>query len=131
MGDFEPALQATGEQLSGPPTYPMGLGNTLYSCAHIYSTHVEDYELKNAIGYGSSAVVYLANYKPLNEVLCIKQFDLDQFERNQIDELRREIQVMSLCRHANVLPIKASFVHSSKLWIVMPFLSAGKHKLTW
>ena len=81
--------------------------------------------LKNVVGHGSSAIVYLADYKPSHEVLCIKQIDLDQFERNQIDELRREIQVMSLCRHTNVLPIKASFVHGSKLWIVMPFLASG------
>ena len=44
------------------------------------------------IGYGSSAIVYLAAYKPLHVDVCIKQIDLDQFERNQIDELRKEIR---------------------------------------
>ncbi|KGG51364.1 hypothetical protein DI09_37p10 [Mitosporidium daphniae] len=51
--------------------------------------------------------------------------DLDRFERNQIDELRKEIQVMSLCRHPNLLPILTTFVHKTKLWIVTPFLSGG------
>lgn len=32
---------------------------------------------------------------------------------------------MRMCRHANVLPVLAAFVHESKLWIVMPFLAAG------
>jgi len=41
-----------------------------------------------SLGYGSSAVVYIANYKPLNKNVAIKMIDLDQFERNQIDELR-------------------------------------------
>jgi hypothetical protein len=40
------------------------------------------------IGYGSSAVVFDATYKPSNKKVAIKIIDLDWFERNQIDELR-------------------------------------------
>lgn len=40
------------------------------------------------LGYGSSAVVYEAIYKPLKKRVAIKMIDLDMFERNQIDELR-------------------------------------------
>ena len=40
------------------------------------------------LGYGSSAVVYNAIYKPLNKQVAVKTIDLDRFERNQIDELR-------------------------------------------
>ena len=47
------------------------------------------------------------------------------FERNQIDELRREIQIMSLSKHPNLLPIYSSFVNGSRLYIVTPFLSSG------
>lgn len=47
-----------------------------------------DYELGKPIGFGSSAVVYIALYKPLNKNVAIKMIDLDMFERNQIDELR-------------------------------------------
>lgn len=52
--------------------------------------------------------------------------DMDQFEQSQIDELRREIQIMSLCRHDNVLPIHRSFMHDSKLCIVTPVMTAGE-----
>jgi len=90
-----------------------------------YSMNTTDYEIGNPIGYGSSAVVYIANYKPLNKNVAIKMIDLDQFERNQIDELRREIQNMNLCRHPNLLPVFGSFVNGSKLYIVTPYLSAG------
>ncbi|KAL3898936.1 MAG: hypothetical protein SGCHY_002394 [Lobulomycetales sp.] len=84
-----------------------------------------DYELGKPIGFGSSAVVYIALYKPLNKNVAIKMIDLDMFERNQIDELRREIQIMSLSKHQNLLPVHGSFVNESKLYIVTPFLSAG------
>jgi serine/threonine protein kinase len=71
-------------------------------------------------------VVYNAYYKPLNKRVAIKVIDLDMFERNQIDELRRETQVMALCKHANVLRVNGAFVTDSKLYIVTPYLSAGK-----
>jgi len=90
-----------------------------------YSMSVSDYEIGNPIGYGSSAVVYIAKYKPLNKNVAIKMIDLDMFERNQIDELRREIQIMNLCRHPNLLTVFGSFVEGSKLYIVTPYLSAG------
>jgi hypothetical protein len=77
------------------------------------------------VGYGSSAVVYDAYYKPLNRRVAIKVIDLDMFERNQIDELRRETQVMALCKHPNVLRVNGAFVADSKLYIVTPYLSAG------
>lgn len=47
-----------------------------------------DYELGTPIGFGSSAIVYIAKYKPLQKNVAIKMIDLDMFERNQIDELR-------------------------------------------
>jgi hypothetical protein len=40
------------------------------------------------VGYGSSAIVYSAIYKPLNKQVAVKIIELDRFERNQIDELR-------------------------------------------
>src|SRR5690606_23011671 len=82
------------------------------------------------IGYGSSAVVYNAYYKPLNKRVAINVIDLDLFERHQIDELRRQTQVMALCKHPNVLRVNGAFVTDSKLYIVTPYLSAGRSRPT-
>lgn len=46
------------------------------------------------LGYGSSAVVYEAIYKPLKKRVAVKMIDLDMFERNQIDELRVFITII-------------------------------------
>ncbi|CAO3652281.1 unnamed protein product [Cunninghamella blakesleeana] len=51
--------------------------------------------------------------------------DLDMFERNQIDELRRETALMALSKHENILPVYSSFVSGSKLAIITPYLSGG------
>ncbi|KAL0076820.1 kinase-like domain-containing protein [Phycomyces blakesleeanus] len=90
-----------------------------------WANRIEDFDMKHPIGYGSSAVVYEAVYKPLNKRVAIKILDLDMFERNQIDELRRETALMALSKHPNVLRVYGSFVSGSKLYIVTPYLSAG------
>ncbi|KAJ3354165.1 hypothetical protein HDU83_005771 [Entophlyctis luteolus] len=54
----------------------------------VFSMRFEDYELGNPIGYGSSAIVYIAKYLPINKIVAVKVIELDMFERNQIDELR-------------------------------------------
>ncbi|KAG0021757.1 hypothetical protein BGZ80_001772 [Entomortierella chlamydospora] len=110
------------------PASPIG-NLSMSSLVHpedVFSNNPEDYDIRLPIGYGSSAVVYNAYYKPLNKRIAIKVIDLDMFERNQIDELRRETQVMALCKHPNVLRVNGAFVTDSKLYIVTPYLSAGK-----
>ncbi|ORZ04369.1 kinase-like domain-containing protein, partial [Absidia repens] len=76
-------------------------------------------------GYGSSAIVYGAVYLPMKKLVALKMIDLDMFERNQIDELRRETALMALSKHPNVLKVYGSFVNGSKLYIITPYLSFG------
>ncbi|KAI9188653.1 hypothetical protein H9P43_000074 [Blastocladiella emersonii ATCC 22665] len=91
----------------------------------VYSNHVEDYVLGETIGIGASAHVVAATYLPTQRQLAVKVVDLDRFERCQIEELRKEIQVMSLCRHPHLLPIYRSFVTDNHLHIVTPLRTAG------
>ncbi|KAG2234608.1 hypothetical protein INT48_003416 [Thamnidium elegans] len=90
-----------------------------------WANKYDDFDIGNPIGYGSSAVVYEAIYKPLKKRVAIKMIDLDMFERNQIDELRRETALMALSKHPNVLRVYGSFVNGAKLYIVTPYLAAG------
>lgn len=76
-------------------------------------------------GYGATATVHLARYLPTNEQVAIKMVDMDMFAPRQIDELRKELQIMNLCCHDNLLPVLQSFAHESRLCIVTPIMSAG------
>lgn len=60
------------------------------------NNNMDDYEMKQPIGYGSSAIVYCAIYLPHNKRVAIKVIDLDMFERNQIDELRVSFSLLFL-----------------------------------
>lgn len=119
---------------SGVPS-SLSMAQTLSSSSSAdssFSMSPDDYKLDQVIGQGSSAIVYLATYQKSSsscegkpQKVSIKVIDLDMFERNQIDELRRELQIMTLSKHPNLLPVHGSFVNGSKLFIVTPFLSAG------
>ncbi|CAG8731158.1 22902_t:CDS:10, partial [Racocetra persica] len=109
------------------PKRSLSSGSTLMgsSTDDNLSSNVEDYDINkdNPIGYGASARVYSAIYKPLSKKVAVKMINLDFFERNQIDE--RETQLMSLSKHPNVLRVYGSFVNESILYIVTPYMSAG------
>ncbi|KAI8141504.1 kinase-like domain-containing protein [Fennellomyces sp. T-0311] len=116
-----PSSSRTDELMTNLSTTSLGTQITDTNWAN----RLEDFELQSPVGYGSSAVVYSAIYKPLKKQVAIKIIDLDMFERNQIDELRRETALMTLSKHPNVLRVYGSFVNGSKLYIVIPYLSAG------
>ena len=42
-----------------------------------------------------------------------------------MDDIRKEINIMSSCRHKNVVSYYVSFIDDSDLWLVMPLLGAG------
>ncbi|KAI9254822.1 kinase-like domain-containing protein [Sporodiniella umbellata] len=113
----------TNTSISDIPPSPIPQSATVTE-NHI-SDQIDDFDIKEPIGYGSSAIVYKAIYKPLNKPMALKMIDLDKFERNQIDELRRETALMALCKHPNVLRVYGSFVNGSKLYIITPYLFGG------
>ncbi|KAI8880806.1 kinase-like protein, partial [Backusella circina FSU 941] len=109
-----------------PPTpIPTATIHSQQSVHDVHFNQMDEFEIGEAIGYGSSAIVYKAIYKPTQKRMALKMIDLDMFERNQIDELRRETALMALSKHPNVLRVYGSFVNGSKLYIVTPYLAGG------
>lgn len=83
------------------------------------------YKIIEEIGVGVSAVVYKAICIPMNSaVVAIKSIDLDR-SRADFDEIRKETQILSLLSHPNILNSHCSFTVDRRLWVVMPFMSAG------
>lgn len=93
-----------------------------------YSSKADDYDVLRNIGAGATASVYSAIYKPNQSVIAIKTVNLEEIglDDSRLDALRKEIQIMTLCRHPHLLEVYQSFVHSSQLYIVTPIMSAGK-----
>ncbi len=90
-----------------------------------YTNDIKDYQLLYIIGQGASANVHMGRYIKMDKLVAIKQIHIEKFERHHIDELRNEIQIMSICRHPNLLPIHKSFINQENLWIITPVQNGG------
>ncbi|KAI8364956.1 kinase-like domain-containing protein [Blakeslea trispora] len=92
-----------------------------------YSSRSEDYDAIRIVGSGASASVYSAIYKPNQSVIAIKTVNLEEngLDDARLDALRKEIQIMTLCRHPHLLEVFQSFVYRSQLYIITPIMSAG------
>ncbi|KAA8525284.1 hypothetical protein F0562_007139 [Nyssa sinensis] len=84
------------------------------------------YQNLEEIGRGVNAIVYKAICEPMNKtVVAIKVIDLDRSRPVFQDIVQREAETMSLLSHPNILKAHCTFTVGRRLWVVMPFISAG------
>lgn len=60
----------------------------------------------------------------MKDEVAIKVVELEWLQA-PLEDIGREIQVMSLSSHPNVVPFSTAFVEGTDLWIVMPLLTGG------
>ena len=94
----------------------------------LYSNNGNDYNLLNPIGYGASSIVYSAKFNKSKDeslVCAVKVIDVDQFHRHTFELLRRELQLLSLSKHSQVLRVRGMWISGSKLHIATRLMHAG------
>ncbi|XWS52094.1 hypothetical protein CRYUN_Cryun11dG0037700 [Craigia yunnanensis] len=76
------------------------------------------------IGRGSFGDVYKAFDKVLNKEVAIKVIDLEESE-DEIEDIQKEISVLSQCRSQYITEYYGSYLHQTKLWIIMEYMAGG------
>ncbi|KAK4255832.1 hypothetical protein QN277_008777 [Acacia crassicarpa] len=76
------------------------------------------------IGQGSFGDVYKAFDKELKKEVAIKVIDLDESE-DEIDDIQMEIAVLSQCRCQYITEYYGSYLHQTKLFIIMEYMAGG------
>mmetsp|Transcript_78567 Transcript_78567/g.163234 ORF Transcript_78567/g.163234 Transcript_78567/m.163234 type:complete len:356 (-) Transcript_78567:181-1248(-) len=88
----------------------------------------DGYELTTRIGHGAFATVHKAVVKTGTKAgveVAVKVIDLEEFADSSLEEIRRELQMMRMCRHENVIAYHVAFPARRQMWLVMPLLGGG------
>jgi len=88
----------------------------------------EGYELTARIGHGAFATVHKAVVRAgakANAEVAVKIIELEEFADSSLEEIRRELQMMRMCRHNNVIAYHVAFPAKRQMWLVMPLLAGG------
>ncbi|RKF79692.1 Serine/threonine-protein kinase ste20 [Golovinomyces cichoracearum] len=83
----------------------------------------EIYRDLNKIGQGASGGVYTGYQRGSNQLVAVKQMNLEQQPKK--DLIINEIIVMRESSHPNIVNFIDSFLLSGELWVIMEFMEGG------
>uniref|UniRef100_A0A0A9HLE6 non-specific serine/threonine protein kinase n=1 Tax=Arundo donax TaxID=35708 RepID=A0A0A9HLE6_ARUDO len=85
------------------------------------------YELGRMLGQGTFAKVYHARNLASNQSVAIKVIDKEKVLRvGMIDQTKREISVMRLVRHPNVVQLHEVMASKSKIYFAIEYVRGGE-----
>ncbi|KAF5737279.1 CBL-interacting protein kinase 2-like isoform X1 [Tripterygium wilfordii] len=88
---------------------------------------MQRYEIGRLLGQGTFAKVYHARNLKNNMSVAIKMIDKEKVLRvGMIDQIKREISVMRLVRHPNVVELYEVMATKTKIYFVMEYVKGGE-----
>lgn len=98
------------------------------SSSYDWPNSADGYNLLTRIGHGAFATVHKATVKTgvkAGTEVAVKIIELEEFADSSLEEIRRELQMMRMCRHENVIAYHVAFPAKRQMWLVMPLLAGG------
>lgn len=85
------------------------------------------YEMGRQLGQGTFAKVYFGKNLVTGESVAIKVVNKDKVQKDGLmEQIRREISVMRLVRHPNVVVLKEVMATKGKVFFVMEYVKGGE-----
>lgn len=85
------------------------------------------YEMGRLLGKGTFAKVYYGKQISTGESVAIKVINKEQVRREgMMEQIKREISVMRLVRHPNVVELKEVMATKTKIFFVMEYVRGGE-----
>lgn len=107
-----------------PPDSPQGNYQSGGPARHII---FGKYEMGRLLGKGTFAKVHHARNIMTSESVAIKVISKDQVKKEGLmEQIKREISVMRLVRHPNVVEIKEVLATKQKIFFVMEYVKGGE-----
>ncbi|CAM0946765.1 unnamed protein product [Alopecurus aequalis] len=88
---------------------------------------MDRYEIGRHLGQGNFAKVYYARNLATGQAVAIKMIDKDKISKvGLIVQIKREISIMRLVRHPNVLKLFEVMASKSKIYFVLEYAKGGE-----
>lgn len=84
-----------------------------------------DLDVYEEAGRGSFGIVYRGVIKATGVSVAIKQIDLDAVGAGEMDEISREIHIVSECHLPRITEYLGCFVLEQTLWVILEFVDGG------
>lgn len=82
----------------------------------------EFYKITDELGKGQFGVVKLATHQQLQTKVAIKVVKKDKMSPIEVTQQRREIEVLKMCQHNNIVKLLDLFENSEHYFIVMEYM---------
>ena len=79
----------------------------------------DDYRVGAKIGEGAQAVVYEARCKVTGARVAVKRTRASSFSNAKLDDALREVELLRLCHHPNVIEVRAAYRSSRDVCVVL------------
>ncbi|XP_071006220.1 MAP/microtubule affinity-regulating kinase 3-like isoform X3 [Oncorhynchus clarkii lewisi] len=99
--------------------------NSIASCAD-EQPHVGNYRLLKTIGKGNFAKVKLARHILTGREVAIKIIDKTQLNPTSLQKLFREVRIMKILNHPNIVKLFEVIETEKTLYLVMEYASGGE-----
>ncbi|XP_038146045.1 serine/threonine-protein kinase MARK2 isoform X11 [Cyprinodon tularosa] len=117
---------STGQETKSSGRYSMSRMNSGSTATSEEQPHIGNYRLLKTIGKGNFAKVKLARHVLTGKEVAVKIIDKTQLNSSSLQKLFREVRIMKMLNHPNIVKLFEVIETEKTLYLVMEYASGGE-----